>query len=517
MKNIFIKTGLLSMAFVLLLSCDKFLEEDLRDQIATDNFFNNDQEALLASNGLYRILHRGSLYKTRGLDDYYVSGADEVGPSRNVNGQIHNYLIAEGVADGNGVWSSLYEIVRNASLNIENVEGNENLSEAVRDQVLGESLFIRALAYFHLTNLWGDVPYFRELLPLDELGSLERFSKEQIRTEMKNDLATAFELLPSSYSGGDLGRASKWAAAALKAKFHLFDEEWLLAKGECDEIINNSPHRLLEDFASVFDQTNPTDQYNDEQIFAIDFTTDGIYGDAATQRTDDYNPRLRDEPNNRNARPGGPGTPTNWELLQADLQAVDQDMSGYGWAVPLPEIANKANWDADDLRYDATIVTEYLGYQLSFPYYRKNWNLNNSSPRGNHNENYIVFRLADIYLMAAEAENELNGPGGAYAYVNKVRERAFEPDKPWSGMSQSQFREAMYDERKYELCTEGYRKMDLIRWGILLDVVRNVQHRSFNNPGDNIKPHHVLLPIPQDEILLNPNLLNSDPTNNGYR
>ena len=60
MKNIFIKTGLLSMAFVLLLSCDKFLEEDLRDQIATDNFFNNDQEALLASNGLYRILHRGT-------------------------------------------------------------------------------------------------------------------------------------------------------------------------------------------------------------------------------------------------------------------------------------------------------------------------------------------------------------------------------------------------------------------------------------------------------------------------
>jgi hypothetical protein len=98
--------------------------------------------------------------------------------------------------------------------------------------------------------------------------------------------------------------------------------------------------------------------------------------------------------------------------------------------------------------------------------------------------------------MAAEAENEWNGPGNAYAYVNKVRERAFAPDKPWFGMSQSQFREAMYDERKYELCTEGYRRMDLIRWGILLDVVRTVQHRSFNNPRDNFKPNHVLLSIP---------------------
>jgi hypothetical protein len=518
MKNIITKISLFLFVGLVFTGCvDKFLEEDLRDQIATDNFFNNDQEALLAANGLYRILHRSSLYRQRGIDNFYVNGADEVGPSRNVNGAVHNYLMAEGVSDGSGPWATCYEIVRNASLFIANIDGNENLSDDVRNQTLGECLFIRSLAYFHLTNLWGDVPYFRELLPLEELGSLERFSKDVIRTDMKDDLARAKELLPSSYSGSDLGRASKWAAAALKAKFHLFDKEWALAKSECDDIINNSPHRLLEDFASVFNQTDPSNQYNDEQLFAVDFTTDGVFGDSKTTRTDDYNPRLRDEPNQRNNRPGGAGTPTNWQLLQTDLRAYDQDMSGYGWAVPLPELADQNNWDPDDLRYDATIVKEYLGYQLRFPYFRKNWNLNNTSPRGNHNENYIVFRLADIYLMAAEAENEVNGPNSAYPYVNKVRERAFEPDKPWNGLSQTEFREAMYDERKYELCTEGYRRMDLIRWGILLDVVTSVQHRSFNNPATNIQPYHVLNPIPQDEILLNPNLLNTDPSNNGYR
>lgn len=516
MKNIRIILSLLIILGVHS-GCDEFLEEDLRDQIAVENFFNNDQEALLASNGLYRILHRGSMYRTRGLDNYYVNGADEVGPSRNVNGQIHNYLIDEGVADGNSTWAACYEIVRNASLNIANLDGNENISEEIRNQTLGEAYFMRALAYFHLTNLWGDVPYFRELLSLNELGNLERSPKEEIRTDMKADLAIAFDLLPSSYSGANLGRATKWAAAALKAKYHLFDQEWAAAKTECDNIINNSPHLLLDDFASVFDQTDRANQYNDEQIFVVDFTTDPVFGDGNTSRTDDYNPRLRDEPSNRNNRPDGAGTPARWELLQSDLQAVDQDMSGFGWAVPLPELADNANWDPDDLRYDATIVTEYLGYQLSFPYFRKNWNLNNTSPRSNHHENYVVFRLADIYLMAAEAENELNGPENAYAYVNTVRERAFEPDKPWSGMTQQSFREAMYDERKFELCTEGYRKMDLIRWGILLDVVKSVQHRPWNNPSDNIQPYHVLLPIPQDEIALNPNLINTDPTNNGYR
>ena len=142
----------------------------------------------MASNGLYRVLQRGSLYRTRGLDNYYVNGADLVGPSRNVNGNIHNYLIDEGVSDGNGTWGALYEIVRNANDIIARVESNENLSEAIRNQVLGEAYFMRALAYFHLTNLWGDVPYFRELLPIQELSVLTRTPKSTITTDMKTDL-----------------------------------------------------------------------------------------------------------------------------------------------------------------------------------------------------------------------------------------------------------------------------------------------------------------------------------------
>lgn len=498
--------------------CEEFLEEDLRDQITTDNFFNNDNEAILAANGLYRILKRGSLYNTRGLDNFLVNGADLVGPSRNVNANIHNYLIDEGVADGRGTWDSFYELIRNANNILDNLEDNSNISEPILNQVRGEALFIRGLAYFHLTNLWGDVPYFRQLLPATELAVLERFSKDIIRDDMKADLQEAFEILPSFYGDAELGRATKWAAMTLKAKYHLFDEEWSETVTSCNEVINNSPHILLPNFADVFDQSDLTEQFNDELIFVIDFTTDGIFGGSSTQRTDDYNPRLRDEPVNRNVRPGGPGTPANFELLRDALDAQDEGMTGFGWAIPLPEFADQDNWQSGDLRYEATIVQEYLGFQLNFPYFRKNWNLSNSSPRQNHNENYYVFRLADVYLMAAEAENELNGPNNnAYQYVNAVRERAFEPDQPWSGMSQEGFRQGIRDERKFELAAEGHRRMDLIRWGILLDVVSTVQHRPWNNPAANIQPKHVLLPIPQGEIILNPNLLNTDETNNGYR
>lgn len=498
--------------------CTDFLEEEFRDGITTDNFFNNDAEAELAVNGIYNFLYSGNLYNTRGLDDYYVNGADVVGPSRNVNGQIHNYLIDEGIADGYGTWNTLYAMARNTALFISSIEGNENLSQGARDQALGELLFLRALAYFHLTNLWGDVPYFRELPTTEELSAITRSDRTMIRQDMKDDLERAIGLLPSSYSSSDLGRASKWAAAALKAQYHLYDREWQEALAASTDIIDNSPHRLLDDFAAVFDQSDPTDQYNDEHIYVVDFTKDPVFGGGNTNRTDDYNPRIRDEPSSRNDRPGGPGTPQRVDLLSGALAAQGEGMTGFGWAIPLPEMADSTNWEEGDLRYDATIVTEYLGFVLSFPYYRKNWNLDQAnSPRTNHPENYIVFRLGEIYLMAAEAENELNGPEDAYQYVNAVRARAFEPDKPWSGMSQEEFRTAMYDERKWELAAEGGRRMDLIRWGILLETVKSTEHRPWNNPGENIEPKHVLLPIPLEEIQLNPNLLDTDPTNNGYR
>lgn len=525
MKNIIKIIGFLSigMGLLILSGCENFLEEDLRDKIPTNTFFSNDAEALLAVNGLYRIWHNEALYGRRGLDNYNLYGADEVGPGRNINGVIYNYLIAEGVIadqdDLGDVWASLYEVVRNSDLDIANIEENEALSEKVRDQTLGEALFMRAFAYYHLTNLWGDVPYFRELLSLDELRTLERTDKTLIRTDMKADLDRAFALLPSTYSGKDLGRASKWAAATLKAKFHLYDREWALAKEECLKVINNSPHRLLDNYADVFDQSEVANQFNDEQIFIIDFTKDPLLSAGGSfLHTDDYNPRLRDEPKDRTERPNGPGTSQRWEIFKDVMAEYGEDMTGFGWAIVMPELADQNNWQEGDLRYDATVVKEYLGFELNSPYFRKNWNLNIvSSPRNNHPENYVVFRLADVYLMAAEAENEINGPANAFQYVNRVRERAFDPDVPWGGMSQLEFRESMYDERKFELSAEGQRKMDLIRWGILLDVVKSTEQKSWNNPADNIQPHHVKLPIPLTEILLNPNLLNTDPTNNGYR
>ena len=220
-----------------------------------------------------------------------------------------------------------------------------------------------------------------------------------------------------------------------------------------------------------------------------------------------FSPRLRDEPKNSNER----------DALRDALSARDEAFNGTGLQVASKDFAEK--FPMNDLRRPLNIADTYLGFELNFPYMPKFWNLDvNDSPRFNHSDNRLVFRLADVYLMAAECENELNGPGNAYQYIHAIRERAYATQAEWelTGLSQQEFREAIYDERKWELAGEAHRRYDLIRWGILLDVVQNLEYR-FWNPDENIRPWHVKLPIPLQELQTNPNLLESDPTNNGYR
>lgn len=484
-----------------LASCDDFLKEDPRNLLSPENFFNSDAEAMAAVNGLYFGLMDNNLYKGRGLDDFYINGADVAGPSRKFGGveDVQSYTLTEAnYGSARATWQALYRIVQDANLILAKITDNPNLSEAGRQEAMGQALFLRSLCYYHLTNLWGDVPYYRDNLELTESQGLGRTDVNQIRNDVIQDLLDAESFLPPSYSGNNQGKATKAAAQTLLVKIYLIMKNWEAARDKAVEIINTSPYRLLDNYADVFDRTNP---YNDEIIFQIDFVKDL----APTSRTDSWSPRLRDEPAKSSER----------TAFSKALDDRNEGFTGYGLAIPLPDLVEK--FPVDDLRRPMTIITEYLGFKLKFPYMPKNWNLDQiNSPRANHGENYIVFRLADVYLMAAEAENELSGPALAYPYINKVRERAYEPDKPLAGLTQQEFREAIYDERKWELAGEGHRRLDLIRWGILLDVVKSTHYRVYD-PASFIKPHHVLLPIPIEELELNPKLLESDPTNNGYR
>ena len=511
----------LSIAFF---SCEDFLEEDPKALISPETFFASENDARQAMNGIYAIYKNNSLYGQGGFDWFYDNGADIIEPNRSANflEPMGNYSMNEALADVSvqkmsvsDTWKDLYKIILNANIIIERVTGNDALTPAVQTDVIADARFTRALAYWHISNLWGDAPYYTDALTIDEISTLGRTDKATIISGVMADLEFAQANLQGSYSGGDRGRASKWAAAIIEAKIHMKEKNWQAGLSKCLEIINQSEHELLPTYAEVFD---PANEYNAEIIWSLDFAKDitGQFDPAfpgrafagnSNWRPSMYNPRLRDEPLNTDER----------GALRAALSAEGEAFNGTGLQVASKDFAEK--FPMNDLRRPLNIMDNYLGFDLVFPYMPKNMNLSlETSPRFNHSDNRMVFRLADVYLMAAECENEINGPDNAYQYIHPIRQRAFETQAEWelTGLNQQQFREAIYDERKWELAGEAHRRYDLIRWGILLDVVQNLEYR-FWKPNENIRPYHVLLPIPLQELELNSALLDSDPTNNGYR
>jgi len=504
--------------------CEKFLEEDPRAIVAPETFFASDNDARQAIQGTYAILKNNSIYGQVGLDHFYDNGADIIEPNRPANfvQPIGAYTLDEALADVSvqkmsvsDTWKDLYRVVFNANFIIDRVTDNEAILEEVRTEVIAEATFLRALSYWHITNLWSDAPYYTEALSLEEVGSLGRTDEAVIIDGVLADLQFAQANLPDSYADDQRGRASKWAAAIIEAKIYMKQQNWQAGLSKCLQIINESPHTLLPTYAEVFD---PLNEYNAEIIWSLDFARDinsqfdpafpgRSFAGNNSWRPSMFNPRLRDEPKNSDER----------GALRDSLSSLGQAFNGTGLQVASKDFAEK--FPLNDLRRPLNIVDNYLGFELNFPYMPKFWNLDlETSPRFNHEDNRMVFRMGDVYLMAAECENEVNGPGNAYQYIHAIRQRAYETQAEWElvGLSQQEFREAIYDERKWELAAEAHRRYDLIRWGILLDVVQNLEYR-FWEPNVNIRPYHVLLPIPLRELEQNPALLESDPTNNGYR
>tara|TARA_B110001450_G_C17663468_1_gene498415 strand:- start:891 stop:2459 length:1569 start_codon:yes stop_codon:yes gene_type:complete len=519
-KNIILYVFIIFSCF----GCEEFLEEDPRSLISPETFFASEDDARQAINGLYATLKNNSLYGEGGFDWFYDNGADILEPSRTASflEPIGNYSLNEALADVSvqkmsvsDTWKDLYKIILNTNDIISRVTDNEAINQEAQTDIIADATFIRALCYWHITNLWGDAPYYTEILTLEEISVLGRTDKETILSGVLADLEFAQANLQSSYSDAESGRASKWAAAIIEAKIYMQQQNWQAGLDKSLEIINESPHIIAPTYAEVFD---PSNEYNAEIIWSLDFAKDmeSKFETAFTGRPwqgnsnwrkSHFNPRFGDEPLNSSDK----------GALRAALNARGEWFSGTSLQVASKDFAEK--FPVNDLRRPLNVMDNYLGFDLVFPYMAKNMNLNReTSPRFNHSDNRMVFRLADVYLMAAECENELNGPANAYQYIHTIRQRAYATQAEWelTGLLQQEFREAIYDERKWELAGEAHRRYDLIRWGILLDVMQNIEYR-FWQPNVNIRPHHVLLPIPLKELQINPALLESDPTNNGYR
>lgn len=483
------KTYLIYLSFFLLLgivACDQ-LDTTRYNSLSIEDVYKTEKDVNVAVIGAYGSL---SEFYRRNYPNIFELPADDATTSGEGSdlGELDKFSFVSMNNKLKESWVNSYKCIANVNLALEKMEAISFLKEEVKEQYRGELYFIRALSYFNLVRMFGDVPLVDSTITQQEARSAIRNKASEVYNQLIiPDLRKCFEeLLPSSYTGSDIGRATKWAAATLLAKVYLTLGDFANAESLLNDVIESNQYSLLKDYAAIFDPNNAN---HAESIFEIQFEktmTGGSFWSCAAH---------------------------------ARSLSKQFGVSTAGETLPTQSIINAL--DPVSARYKATIGR---GNNNGAYYVKKHYM--ELSIQNHSDDNWPLLRFADVLLMYAEASNELTAAPSerAIKYVNMVRRRAYGIDPLDETItnynltssitgSQTNFREAVWNERRLELAFEGHRWYDLIRTDKYVEVM-NQHFLDFYNGKYFVERYHKLFPIPQSEIDINPNLL---PNNEGYK
>ncbi|MEI6946804.1 RagB/SusD family nutrient uptake outer membrane protein [Paraflavisolibacter sp. H34] len=457
---------------VLFASCAK-LKEEPDSVITTGQFYQTAEEAVAAVNSIYNAaLNNGGITMYNRLFNlaFEIQTDDVIAGQRvtNIDVRAMSSLTQSTTNDRvDELWREHYVAINRANIAIDRVP-QIDMDTVLRKRLVNEARFLRGLLYFNLVRLWGRVP-----LVLHESTTLGKdaiqvgqASVEEVYAQAIADLQAA-EQLPATYAAADAGRATSGAAKSLLAKLYLTRREWDRAAAKSLEVINGPyGYDLFQNFADVF---NVATKNGKEHIFSAQCKGGNGQGNRLASSCTPV---------------GIPGVAS---------AGTDEPNAGV-----------YALFSASDKRRDVTFFTSLVsptnGRTYTFaPRFYKYFDPANMATPTESNQNVPVIRFAEVLLIYAEALNEANGPGTeAYGAINRVRRRA--GLDPLQNLSQDQFREAVYLERRLELLFEFQRWFDLIRTRRMVAAL----HAAGKT---NAAEKHYLLPIPQREIDLNPRLV----------
>ena len=540
-----------SAALLSLVSCN--LDETLYINIDGKTYIKDAATAKNVLYGVYRNMGTNSLYG-RHLSIMLDMPTDvsRVDEASDVNGRdvcwnthtADNSMILE-------VWSGAYNVIYNANDFLEKAAAaRENMSKtdkAIVDIYMAEARSIRALMYFELVRLFGGVTLMTSTEQSQRHPStFVRNSSKEIYEFIESELEDCAEILPwaqeDSLRTDNTFMFSKAAALGLNARVYathagypLRDQtKWEKCDSCCLAIINSGHNSLLADYEDLWDNCcngvwDPT-----EALIQICFYSP-VWSSVSSQNNSGYIGKwngVKVETNTSNlvrvdARQRALSVfMADWKDYNLDrrwaLSAADYSYKGTaqvpmnakkdGTKIPFSSLLDGSSTDKDPYKKGLYIAKYDLTKYVAQDKQLKDGNYSNA--------NWYVMRYADVLLLHAEAQNEINqGPTeAAYEAVNMVRRRGFgqtdiTADCPeadlTSGLDYQQFLKAIQDERAYELCFEGNRKQDLIRWGIYYETIERVVERldSFSEEygtkyswyWKTIKGKHELQPIPQRE------------------
>lgn len=504
MKKIFLYSGLLFLSIIT--ACTGKLDVLNPNTPTVDQFWKTDRDALLGVNATYGNFYRIGGY-ARWIHFNYDLRSDE-GYSNSPWLELQNwqkFLVVNYNFDcGMHVWQHHYRGIFRANQVLANVPGIQ-MDEKLKKQYLGEAYFLRALYYFNLASLWGNVPL--QLTPSKPTDLPNYATQEEVWAQIEKDLMEAIAGLPEQYGAADKGRATRGAAYGLLGKLYMQQRKFDKAKTAFDWLVTGagkSYYDLMENYQDNFTHLR---ENNKESVFEVQFSEvnqtgpdeDAPNSGSGDQRSQFFGPR---------GVGWSDGQARRWvvyELLKEKTTTGARD----------PRAAVSFIWDSLDERgpkftmvYGQTFDARYGNSKdVWFHKYLDDYWRNFSdyySPI-----NFRVIRFADVLLMYAECLNELGQTGNAYEYVDRVRERAklakLSVVKP--GLSKDQFLEQLKHERICELSGENTRWNDLVRWGDLDDANKVKVIAGRDSDFENFKVgKHKLLPIPQSEMDINPHL-----------
>jgi starch-binding outer membrane protein, SusD/RagB family len=512
MKNNKILVFLMTLLLLVTSSCSDFLNEDPQTALTQEQVFaelDNIEPLIL---GLYTSWRntkkdRGGFMFSLGTDESQ-QGAFQV---RTEAGQAgldrYDGFLAPSNTALTQQWDSRWPVISAAATAIYSLQANQQDPQR-KNLLMGEASFIRAALNFEISQYWGEIPVI-DLQKLSEYGTA-RQPLNVVYQSIVGDLERAIQYLPATQS--DKRRATKGAAQALLGKVYLYAPEssgfrdYEKSKQQFEAVIGSGLYSLVQTYSALWDANNPNPV---ESIYSFQFTN--VWPD-----------------NNQ----------IQWQMGSRSCANLNQYcyFGGYDLMVPTKycysDIGDGGIWEDGDQRKEESIRYEFeyngntpvvegwMGGDELDPHVKKyeDIRLDGSNSFWYSGKNVFFLRYADILLCYAETLNETGNTSAAVVEVNKVRARAWGGSLPaemgWSGgMSQSEFRTKIMDERMRELCFEGWRRMDLIRTGNLVPLVK--ERNKWTKETNAIQEFHLRYPIPQQEILQNEDIGEED-QNPGY-
>lgn len=508
---------LVALSSLFLGSCNDFLTEEPESVISEDQYYKTESDAATAINAVYFFLNSGRIqtpYNTLFNTGMNMASDDEDPGPGATNPDVRSLAVQSHSSSNLRVyelWQQHYAAIRKANVVLNKIPSITFSNESTKTRILGEAKFLRALFYFNLVRLYGDIPLITEYQNFVSASdyAIAKTPSAQVYDQIEKDLTEAASALPASYSSPDVGRATAGAAKSLLAKVYLIKASLPLkltanyqnAITKAEEALSAADggtgaygYDLITDYSHVF---LPAYKNGVEHIFSAQ-----MKGNSYSQGNNE-NPRAI-----YTAIPGLTGNYAH--MVRFYTEGNDKSFSIYKL------------FKATDKRRAVTFVRSFTSptngkkYGLpiantavandSTPFWNKWWDPNNTSVTSNSEANVPIIRYAELLLIHAEAENEVNGPTAkAYKSINRVRTRAGLANLT-AGLTKDQFRDSVYFERRLELVYEYQRWFDLIREkdasgnGILIKSLQKVGKT-------NVAEKHYLYPIPQTELDNNPLLV----------